>query len=189
MLVQRLRERKKREIYYALNHSFLKMERVSAVSANLYNASVNDISVYGYCVYFVAMVAFPDLGCGCRRIWCPSHAGLPQWGRTSLSQCRPCYLWCQAWPLSQMAFAHRLKEWRGWGFTYTHTCTHTLAKSLVPLWAEILLALMGKAHWPVISPFWIVNGMTKSKGRSPATSKPFMPIGLSVACSRGWGEQ
>lgn len=34
---------------------------------------------------------------------------------------------------------------------------------------------------PVISPFWMVNGMTKSKGLSPATSSPFIPIALSVA--------
>lgn len=34
---------------------------------------------------------------------------------------------------------------------------------------------------PVISPFWMVNGMTRSNGLSPATSRPFIPIGLSVA--------
>lgn len=35
---------------------------------------------------------------------------------------------------------------------------------------------------PVISPFWMVNGMTRSNGLSPATSSPFIPIGRSVAC-------
>lgn len=38
------------------------------------------------------------------------------------------------------------------------------------------------ATTPVISPFWMVNGMTRSKGLSPATSTPLIPIGLSVAC-------
>lgn len=38
---------------------------------------------------------------------------------------------------------------------------------------------------PVISPFWMVNGMTRSKGLSPATSRPFIPIGRSVA----WGTE
>lgn len=42
---------------------------------------------------------------------------------------------------------------------------------------------------PVISPFWIVKGMTKSKGLSPATSSPFIPSCLSVAWEEGEGNQ
>lgn len=42
---------------------------------------------------------------------------------------------------------------------------------------------------PVISPFWMVKGMTKSKGLSPATSSPFIPSCLSVACEEGEGNQ
>lgn len=46
---------------------------------------------------------------------------------------------------------------------------------------QSVLAGVHKCLSPVISPFWMVNGMTRSNGLRPATSRPFIPIGLSVA--------